>query len=120
MSFTDTNSNSEDSLQHVPTEVLHLILTHLLHSAYEQFEISSEQKEEFIRVLRKGFMVSYFSIPRTLVLVHICIWCLGFLEFPIHRVPVILLPFVYLDKQDTPMEKIVQDSPNVANNMVRL
>lgn len=90
----DSTSNQEDSLQQLPAEVLHLILTHTLYSINEQLQFTSEQKSSFLKALHK--------------------------EFPRHQVPAVLLPLLYPDKQDIPMDKIVQDSPSMVNNMLEV
>ena len=49
----DSGSGQEVGLQDTPIEVLHLLLTHLLQGK-DKFGISREQKEAFLKLLRRG------------------------------------------------------------------
>jgi len=53
LSFLDSSGSQEVGLQDTPIEVLHLLLTHLFQGK-ERFGISREQKEAFLKLLRKG------------------------------------------------------------------
>ena len=52
-SYIDDGLGGEGGLQDVAVEVLHLLLTHLVHS-HQQLGISAQQKEAFLKALRKG------------------------------------------------------------------
>ena len=47
------NSSQEGGLKDIDIELLHLLLTHLVHSK-DLSGISAEQKEVFLKALRKG------------------------------------------------------------------
>ena len=51
--FLDTTVRQEGGLQDIAIEVLHLLLAHLVRSK-EQFGIGVDQKEAFLKTLRKG------------------------------------------------------------------
>ena len=54
-SYIDEGLGGEGGLQDVAVEVLHLLLTHLVHNQ-QQLGITSQQKDAFLKVLRKGKM----------------------------------------------------------------
>lgn len=85
----DIDLDQEENLWHLVPEIFHLILTHL---SKDRFGISAEQKEAFIKVLQK--------------------------EYPRSRTPVVLVPLIYPDKPDIPMEKLIQEAANLDKNMV--
>lgn len=74
-----SNRHHEEGLHDSLPEVLHLILSQAFHSA-NQFGLSSEAKEKFLKNLRRDF-------PRELV-------------------PVVLAPLLYPDNGETPQTKI--------------
>ncbi|KAL3860717.1 hypothetical protein ACJMK2_010802 [Sinanodonta woodiana] len=75
----DTSIRQEGGLQDIAIEVLHLLLTHLVRSK-EQFGIGADQKEAFIKTLRK--------------------------DFPRDRVPVVLSPLLFPETEDISVEKL--------------
>ena len=57
--LTDSAVRQEGGLQDIAIEVLHLLLAHLVHSK-EQFGIGVDQKEAFLKTLRKGLYILSF------------------------------------------------------------
>ncbi|XP_062589790.1 CCR4-NOT transcription complex subunit 1-like isoform X3 [Saccostrea cucullata] len=84
-SYVDADSSlrQEGGLQDVPIEVVHLLLTSLF-KCKDSFGIGTEQKDVFIRTLKK--------------------------DFPFERVPVILGPLLYPDAEDLSVEKLADTS----------
>ncbi|XP_056008647.1 CCR4-NOT transcription complex subunit 1-like isoform X3 [Ostrea edulis] len=84
-SYVDADSSlkQEGGLQDAPIEVIHLLLTSLF-KCKDNFGIGTEQKEVFIRTLKK--------------------------DFPFERVPVILGPLLYPDAEDLFIEKLADTS----------
>ncbi|KAL4234231.1 CCR4-NOT transcription complex subunit 1 [Mactra antiquata] len=80
-SYVDADSTvrQEGGLQDIAIEVLHLLLAHLVHSK-EQFGIGAEQKEAFLKTLRK--------------------------DFPRDRVPVVIGPLLYPETEDISIDKL--------------
>ena len=77
--FLESALRQEGGLQDIAIEVLHLLLTHLVHSK-EQFGIGTEQKKAFLQLLRK--------------------------DFPRERVPVVIGPLLYPETEDITVEKL--------------
>ncbi|XP_060561916.1 CCR4-NOT transcription complex subunit 1-like [Ruditapes philippinarum] len=80
-SYVDADSavRQEGGLQDIAIEVLHLLLAHLVHSK-EQFGIGVDQKEAFLKTLRK--------------------------DFPRDRVPVVIGPLLYPETEDISVDKL--------------
>ena len=87
----DSTGNQEGGLGDSGVEVLHLVLSHLVHGN-DQFGISAEQKEAFLKTLRK--------------------------DFPQERVPVVLAPLLYQDQQDISVEKLCLETVNMPKTLV--
>ncbi|CAH1270308.1 CNOT1 [Branchiostoma lanceolatum] len=89
----DLNSGCEESLNDIAIEVLHLLLIHL-HGPKDKFGIGAEQKEAFIAILKQ--------------------------DFPSERCPVVLTPFLFPDKQDITIERLVSqaESSTVPRDMM--
>ncbi|KAI8491153.1 CCR4-NOT transcription complex subunit 1, partial [Branchiostoma belcheri] len=79
----DLNSGCEESLNDIAIEVLHLLLINL-HGPKDKFGIGAEQKEAFIAILKQ--------------------------DFPNERCPVVLTPFLYPDKQDITIDRLVSQA----------
>lgn len=75
----DAAVRQEGGLQDIAIEVLHLLLAHLVHSK-EQFGIGVDQKEAFLKTLRK--------------------------DFPRDRVPVVIGPLLYPETEDISVDKL--------------
>ncbi|XP_034255857.1 CCR4-NOT transcription complex subunit 1 isoform X2 [Thrips palmi] len=91
-SYIDIDSSrghQEGGLHDSTPEVLHLILSSVFCDSANQFGVTSETKESFLKNLRRDF-------PRELV-------------------PVVLAPLIYPNKPDLPMDKLNQDSSVMAN-----
>ncbi len=84
---SDIRSPQEGGLADVSAEVLHLLLTHLLHSSKDQLGIVAPQREAFLKTIKK--------------------------DFPPDQVPVVLVPLLYSDTQDIGMDRIVNDNTNL-------
>ncbi|KAJ9577751.1 hypothetical protein L9F63_005671, partial [Diploptera punctata] len=94
-SYIDTESSSsqqEGGLHDATPEVLHLILTNLLFGPKDQFGITPETGDAFLKNLRRDF-------PRELV-------------------PVVLAPLLYPYKPDLLMDKVNQDNTTMTNTML--
>nr|CAD7424776.1 unnamed protein product [Timema monikensis] len=94
VSYIETESSStqqEGGLHDATPEVLHLILSNLLHGNKDHFGISSETKEAFLKSVRRDF-------PRELV-------------------PVVLAPLLYPSNFDLPMDKLNQDTTAMSNTV---
>nr|CAD7196956.1 unnamed protein product [Timema douglasi] len=94
VSYIETESSStqqEGGLHDATPEVLHLILSNLLHGNKDHFGISSETKEAFLKSVRRDF-------PRELV-------------------PVVLAPLLYPSNSDLPMDKLNQDTTAMSNTV---
>lgn len=92
-SYTDSDSTAdqEGSLQDSAPEFLHLLLIYILHFPKDQVGLTTEQKESFLQSLRR--------------------------DFPQPRVPVILAPLLYPQKQDILMEKAVSETSTMAKQV---
>ncbi|XP_022241734.1 CCR4-NOT transcription complex subunit 1-like [Limulus polyphemus] len=92
-SYTDSDSTAdqEGSLQDSAPEFLHLLLIYILHSPKDQVGLTTEQKESFLQSLRR--------------------------DFPQPRVPVILAPLLYPQKQEILMEKAVSETSAMAKQV---
>ncbi|XP_013418035.1 CCR4-NOT transcription complex subunit 1 [Lingula anatina] len=88
---SDPSVSQESGLQEVAVEVVHFLLTHLAKDR-ESFDISSDQKEAFIKSLQR--------------------------DFPKDRVPVVLSPLLYPELQDLPLEKLNPDSITMPKSMM--
>ncbi|XP_064641680.1 CCR4-NOT transcription complex subunit 1-like isoform X3 [Lineus longissimus] len=86
----DTASVQEGGLQDTAVEVVHLLLTQFLQRR-DQFGIGTDQKEAFLKALRK--------------------------DFPVDRVPIVLFPLLYPDKQDPAIPRITLDAVNMPKAM---
>ncbi|XP_026284061.1 CCR4-NOT transcription complex subunit 1 [Frankliniella occidentalis] len=92
-SYIDLDSSRghhEGGLHDSTPEVLHLILSSVFCDPGNQFGVTSETKESFLKNLRRDF-------PRELV-------------------PVVLAPLLFPNKPDLPMDKLNQDSTAMANS----
>lgn len=83
----DQQSRPEANLVDLSVEILHLLLTHLLHNSKDQLGIASSQTAAFLKALKK--------------------------EFPAEQVPVVLVPLLYADRQDTAADRIANDPSNI-------
>ncbi|KAL1130932.1 hypothetical protein AAG570_012173 [Ranatra chinensis] len=91
-SDTSSTSITEGGLHDTTPEVLHLILNKVLSEGSEQFGITNETKEVFLRNLRRDF-------PRDLV-------------------PIVLAPLLYTDNSELSMDKLISDTSNMSHNLV--
>lgn len=80
---SDTNLRQEGGLQDIAIEGLHLLLTHLVRGK-DHLGIGADQKEAFLKTLRK--------------------------DFPRSRVPVILSPLLYPEIEDISFERLSDTS----------
>ncbi|RZF38916.1 hypothetical protein LSTR_LSTR005163 [Laodelphax striatellus] len=90
-SETGNTTLPDGGLHDTTPEVLHLILSSVLFAPSEQFGVTPEVKEIFLKNLRRDF-------PRELV-------------------PVVLAPLLYPSSTDLPMDKLSQDTSSMANTM---
>ncbi|KAL5022887.1 hypothetical protein ScPMuIL_002042 [Solemya velum] len=86
----DTTSRQEGGLLDIAIEVLHYLLTHLF-KGKEQFGIGADQKEAFLKTLKK--------------------------DFPLERVPIILSPLLYPEIEDVPLKKL-EDIANMPKSVM--
>nr|XP_006813651.1 PREDICTED: CCR4-NOT transcription complex subunit 1-like [Saccoglossus kowalevskii] len=89
---SDISSNQEGGLNDIAVEVLHLLLTHLLHGPKDHSGIGTDQKEAFLNTLKR--------------------------DFPRHQVPVVLAPLLYSEKQDVTMDRLIGNVVNVPKAMM--
>ena len=75
----DFSSGQEGGLAEVAIEVLHLLLSHLLESPKDEVGVNADAVETFVRTMRQ--------------------------DFPRDRVPVVLAPLLYREKQDITEDK---------------
>ncbi|KAK3085676.1 hypothetical protein FSP39_006989 [Pinctada imbricata] len=87
---SDNNLRQEGGLQDVAIEIIHLLVTNLVRSK-DNFGIGADQKDAFLKALRK--------------------------DFPFERVPVILGPLLYPDSEDLSVEKLA-DTSNMPKSML--
>ncbi|XP_031558067.1 CCR4-NOT transcription complex subunit 1-like isoform X2 [Actinia tenebrosa] len=81
---TDTGGGQEGGLSDIAIEVLHCLLTHVLHGPRELVGVGEDQINAFLDTLRR--------------------------DFPKERVPVVLAPLLYPNAPDLPANKLVPDS----------
>ncbi|XP_046333509.2 CCR4-NOT transcription complex subunit 1-like isoform X5 [Haliotis rufescens] len=86
----DVTSRQEGGLQDVCIEVLHLLLTHL-ERGKDHFGIGNEQKEAFLKTLRR--------------------------DFPRERAPAVLAPLLFPSTEDIPIEKLA-DTHSMPKSMM--
>ncbi|XP_063970716.1 CCR4-NOT transcription complex subunit 1-like isoform X2 [Lytechinus pictus] len=80
----DIRNQQESGLADFSVEILQLLLSHLLYRSPDQLGLGTVQLEAFTKTLKK--------------------------EFPPERVPVVLAPLLYGDKQDIHMDRVISDS----------
>ncbi|XP_072169675.1 CCR4-NOT transcription complex subunit 1-like [Diadema setosum] len=88
----DIRNQQESGLADFSVEILHLLLTHLLCRSPDQFGLGSVQQEAFLQTLKK--------------------------EFPVERVPVVLAPLLYGDKQDILMDRVITDNTTIPKGVM--
>ncbi|XP_048577201.1 CCR4-NOT transcription complex subunit 1 isoform X2 [Nematostella vectensis] len=87
----DTSGRQEAGLADVAIEVLHRLLSHVIHGPHDQVGVGDDQVQAFLDTLRR--------------------------EFPKDRVPVVLAPLLYPDAHDVPASKLVPDTSAPAKDV---
>uniref|UniRef100_A0A8C4WXR9 CCR4-NOT transcription complex, subunit 1 n=1 Tax=Eptatretus burgeri TaxID=7764 RepID=A0A8C4WXR9_EPTBU len=85
---SDVGASSEGGFQDIAIEVLHLLLSQLLHGSHGSFGVGQEQLQAFLQTLRK--------------------------DFPRARCPVVLSPLLYREHPDLLAERLLPDTPSMA------
>ena len=80
--LTDLNSGLEGGFGDLAIEVLHILLSHLIHNSEDEVGVSPESVLTFIETLRR--------------------------DFPHERVPVVLAPLLYKENQDITEDRLAK------------